>query len=87
VSKGDLLSIIAWIVFGLIVGYAANLMLKGEAYFQNLGLAVIGAIIGGWLFSVLGATSIGFNVVSFLFAMIGSIVALVGYHTFHRGSY
>ena len=81
------MSIIAWIVCGLVVGIIANKILNGEAYFQNLVLGGIGGIIGGWLFSTLGATGTGFSAFSVLLAAIGSVVALVGYHAFHRGRY
>ena len=81
------MSIIAWIVCGLVVGVIANIILKGEAYFQNLVLGGIGGIIGGWLFSTLGAAGTGFSASGLLFAAVGSGVALLGYHGFHRGRY
>ena len=80
------MSIIAWIVCGLIVGFIANSILK-EGYHQNLGLGAVGGVVGGWLFSMLAATGTGFSAMSVFFAIIGSVVGLVGYHAFHRGRY
>jgi uncharacterized membrane protein YeaQ/YmgE (transglycosylase-associated protein family) len=63
------MSIVAWIVLGLIAG------------FIDIVLGIVGAVVGGFLFNVIGAAGVtGLNVWSLLVAVIGSIVVLVAYH-------
>ena len=73
------MGIIVWIVIGLIAGWLANLILKGRGggLFGNIAVGLIGAIVGGWLFGVLGiisAPGFGPQLVS---ATIGAIVLLL----------
>jgi uncharacterized membrane protein YeaQ/YmgE (transglycosylase-associated protein family) len=47
----------------------------------DIGLGVAGAIVGGFLFGLLGATGVtGFNIHSLIVAVIGSILVLSLYH-------
>ena len=45
------MSIIAWIVLGLIAGWAAGMLMKGGGYglIGDIVLGILGAIIGGWI--------------------------------------
>ena len=44
-------------------------------------LGIVGAIVGGWLFSFFGAAGVtGFNLYSMVVAVIGAVVVLVIYH-------
>jgi uncharacterized membrane protein YeaQ/YmgE (transglycosylase-associated protein family) len=62
------LGILAWIVFGLIVGLVARWIIPGEAP---------GGLIGGWIYGVFGHVGVtGFNLPSMLCALIGAIVLL-----------
>jgi uncharacterized membrane protein YeaQ/YmgE (transglycosylase-associated protein family) len=74
------MSIIAWIVLGLIAGWLAGMIMKGSGYgiIGDIVLGIIGAIIGGWITGVvLGADLVnGFNVVSVIVAVIGAIVLI-----------
>jgi uncharacterized membrane protein YeaQ/YmgE (transglycosylase-associated protein family) len=46
-------------------------------------LGVVGAVVGGYLFTALGATGItGFNIYSMIVAIIGAIIVLWLYHAF-----
>src|SRR2546430_12195624 len=49
------MGIIAWIIVGLIAGWLAGLIMKGGGYglIGDLVLGLIGALVGGWLFSVI----------------------------------
>jgi uncharacterized membrane protein YeaQ/YmgE (transglycosylase-associated protein family) len=43
----------------------------------NIVAGIVGAIVGGWLFSFFGGTSVtGFNLVSLLVAVVGAVVVL-----------
>lgn len=75
------MSILAWIVFGLIAGSIANFVdphsSKG-GILASIVLGVVGAVVGGYLgemFFGVGVT--GFNVTSFVVAVCGSLLILL----------
>jgi uncharacterized membrane protein YeaQ/YmgE (transglycosylase-associated protein family) len=74
------MSIIAWIVLGLIAGWLAGMLMRGGGYgiVGDIVLGILGAIIGGWITGVvLGADLVnGFNVISVLVAVLGAIVLI-----------
>lgn len=77
------MSIIAWIVLGLIAGFIGSKIVnkRGEGLLRDIILGVIGAVVGGWLFHVFGAAGVtGLNLYSLLVAVVGAIVVLVIYH-------
>mgnify|MGYP001547542599 CR=1 FL=1 len=77
------MSIIAWIVLGLIAGFIASKIVnkRGEGLLLDIVLGIIGALIGGWLFHAFGAAGVtGLNLYSLLVAVVGAIVLLVIYH-------
>ena len=77
------MSIIGWIVLGLIAGFIASKIVnkQGQGLMLDIVLGVVGAIVGGWLFSMLGAEGIsGVNIYSMFVAVIGAIVVLFAYH-------
>jgi uncharacterized membrane protein YeaQ/YmgE (transglycosylase-associated protein family) len=77
------MSIIGWIVLGLIAGFIASKIVnkRGEGFFLDIILGIVGAVVGGWLFSVFGAVGVtGFNLYSMFVAVVGAIVILVLYH-------
>jgi uncharacterized membrane protein YeaQ/YmgE (transglycosylase-associated protein family) len=81
------MSIIVWIVFGLIVGVIASIIMRrGGGLIENTILGVIGAVVGGWIFNELGRAGVtGFNLYSMMVATIGAVLVLVVYHAFRRG--
>lgn len=78
------MSIIAWIVIGLLAGWLAKLAIPGRepgGFFATLAIGVVGAILGGWMWNVFGnegATGVNFG--SLLVAFVGSCVLLMIYH-------
>lgn len=77
------MSFIGWIVFGLIAGFIASRIVnnEGQGLIVNLLLGVVGASVGGWLFTQLGWAGVtGFNLYSMVVAVIGAIVVLFIYH-------
>jgi len=83
------MSIIAWIVLGLIAGFIASKIVnkQGEGIILDIVLGVVGAVVGGWLFTTFGAVGVtGFNLWSILVAVIGAIVVLVVYHAIRRAA-
>jgi uncharacterized membrane protein YeaQ/YmgE (transglycosylase-associated protein family) len=77
------MSIIAWIILGLIAGFVGSKIVnkRGEGLVRDILLGVIGAVVGGWLFHMFGAAGVtGLNLYSLVVAVIGAIVVLVVYH-------
>ena len=82
-GKGKRMSIIGWIVLGLIAGFVASKIVNktGEGVILDIVLGVVGAVVGGWLFAQFGAAGVtGFNLYSMFVAVIGAVVVLVVYH-------
>jgi uncharacterized membrane protein YeaQ/YmgE (transglycosylase-associated protein family) len=84
------MNVISWIVLGLVAGFLASTLVnkRGEGVFVDIVLGIIGALVGGWLFSLMGSTGAGvsgFNIWSLFVAVIGAVFSLVLWHAL-RGS-
>ena len=77
------MSIIGWIVLGLIAGFIASKIVnsEGQGLLLDIVLGVVGAVVGGFLFNQLGAAGVtGFNIYSMFVAVVGAVIVLVLYH-------
>ena len=77
------MSIIGWLVLGLIAGFIGSKIVNksGEGLVLDIVLGIVGAMVGGYLFSLLGAAPItGLNIYSMFVAVVGAIIVLVVYH-------
>jgi uncharacterized membrane protein YeaQ/YmgE (transglycosylase-associated protein family) len=77
------MSIMGWIIFGLITGFIASRIVnsRGEGFMLNIVLGLVGALVGGFIFRQLaGFNAFHFNLVSMFVAIIGAIVLLLIYH-------
>ena len=77
------MSIIGWIVLGLIAGFIASKIVdaRGQGLVLDIVFGVIGAIVGGFVFNALGATGVtGFNLYSMFVAIAGAVLVLWVYH-------
>jgi uncharacterized membrane protein YeaQ/YmgE (transglycosylase-associated protein family) len=85
------MSILGWIVLGLVAGWIASKIVNraGEGFFLDIVLGIVGAFVGGLIFTALGGSGVtGFNLYSMVVAIIGAIVVLVVYHAmFGRRAY
>lgn len=66
---------IAWIVIGLLAGWIAGHLTRGRGFgcMVNVILGLIGAVLGGWIFSKLGIYVLGF-IGSLAAATVGAVV-------------
>lgn len=81
------MSFLAWIVLGLLAGFIGSKIVnkRGEGVLLDIVLGIVGAIVGGWLFTTFGASGVtGLNVYSLLVAVVGSVGLLVIYHAIKR---
>lgn len=82
------MSILAWIVLGLVAGFLGSKLVNktGEGVLLDIILGIVGAVVGGYVFSMFGARGVtGLNIYSLLVAVVGSVLILVIYHAI-RGS-
>jgi uncharacterized membrane protein YeaQ/YmgE (transglycosylase-associated protein family) len=81
------MSILAWLVLGLIAGFIASKIVNksGEGAVLDIVLGIVGALVGGWLFNTFGQAGVtGLNLYSMLVAVVGAVVVLVLYHALFR---
>ena len=77
------MSFLAWIVLGLVAGFIGSKLVnkRGEGLILDIILGVVGAIAGGWLFNIFGASGVtGLNLYSLLVAVVGAVAVLVVFH-------
>ena len=72
------MGILMWILFGAIVGWLASIFMgTSDGLVLDIVLGIVGAIIGGWVMSFFGKSGVtGFNVYSFLVAILGAIILI-----------
>jgi len=72
------MGIIIWIIFGALVGWVASkLMGAGKGLLWDIIVGIVGAVIGGFIMSLVGKTGVsGFNLYSFLVALLGACVLI-----------
>lgn len=81
------MSILAWIVLGLIAGFIGSKLVNktGEGLILDILLGIVGAVVGGYLFKVFGASGVtGLNLYSLLVAVVGAVIFLIAYHAIRR---
>jgi uncharacterized membrane protein YeaQ/YmgE (transglycosylase-associated protein family) len=77
------MSIISWIILGLIAGFVGAKIVnrEGQGFWLDIALGIIGALVGGFLVSLFGASGVtGLNIYSMVVAIIGSIAVLLIYN-------
>ena len=82
-------SIVAWIVLGLIAGFVGSKIVNksGKGIVLDIILGIVGAVVGGYIFRFFGASGVtGLNIYSLIVAVIGSVVLLVIYHAVKRAA-
>ena len=69
-----IMSLVWWIVIGLIAGWAAGKIMKGGGYgvVMDMVLGIVGAVVGGWLMGLLGIYS-GSLLGTIIIAIIGAV--------------
>jgi len=83
------MSLLAWIILGLIAGFIASKIVSRTGYgiVLDIVLGIVGAVIGGWLFTAFGMAGVtGFNLYSLFVAVVGAAALLVAYHALFRGA-
>lgn len=84
------MGLISWILVGALAGWVASMIMKRDGSMgaiANIVVGIIGALIGGFIVNSLGGDGSisGFNIQTFLVALLGSIVLLAIVNLFTRG--
>lgn len=77
------MSIIAWLVLGLIAGFIGSKIVNtsGQGLVSDIVLGIVGTVVGGALFSLVGAAPVtGLNLCNLVVAVVGAIAVLWIYH-------
>jgi uncharacterized membrane protein YeaQ/YmgE (transglycosylase-associated protein family) len=81
------MSILTWIVLGLLAGFIGSKLVNktGEGVVLDIALGIVGAVVGGFLFNLFGASGVtGLNIYSLVVSVCGAVVFLVAYHVIRR---
>lgn len=82
------MGIILWIIFGAIAGWAASIFMgtdNNQGTMTDIIMGIIGSIVGGFLMNLIGQSGVtGFNLYSFLVAVIGAVVVIYLARRFRR---
>ena len=77
------MGVVSWIILGLIAGFIGSKIVdkQGQGFWLNIALGIVGALVGGFLFDLFGASGVtGLNIYSMIVAIVGSTVVLVIYN-------
>lgn len=81
------MSFFAWILLGLLAGFIASHLVnhRGEGMVLDILLGIVGAMIGGWVFHLFGASGVtSLSLYSLAVAVVGAMLFLVVYHAIRR---
>lgn len=82
------MGILAWIIFGLIAGALAKLLMPGKdpgGFIVTMLIGIAGAVVGGFIGTLIGFGSVsGFDLRSFLVAIVGAMLLLLVYRLIRR---
>jgi uncharacterized membrane protein YeaQ/YmgE (transglycosylase-associated protein family) len=81
------MGILSWLVLGLVAGFIASKLVNhtGSGLIMDIILGIVGAFVGGWVFSFFGHTGVtGLNIMSLIVATIGAVVVMMAYHFLFR---
>ncbi len=72
------MDLVLWIVFGGLVGWVASMVMgTGGGLLWDIGVGIVGAVIGGFIMNLLGQSGVGgFNLYSFLVAVLGACILI-----------
>lgn len=80
------MSILAWLVVGLIAGWLAGQVMKGGGYgvLVDIILGILGGVVGGWIFGALGIWHGGGMIGSIIVAFVGAVILVAITHLLKR---
>ena len=74
------MGILSWIVLGALAGWVASIIMgrnSSMGLIANIGVGIVGAFVGGYVMNQMGRPGVtGFNIPSFLIALLGAVILL-----------
>lgn len=72
------MGLIGWIILGALAGLVAKaIMHESGGLLKNIILGIVGGLLGGWIVELLGGHGVnGFNIYSFVVAVIGAVIVI-----------
>ncbi len=70
---------VSWVVVGLLAGGLAEFVMKDGGYglIGDLGLGLVGSVVGGWIFWALGVSAGGGLFPTVFVAFVGAVIVIV----------
>lgn len=85
------MNLLVFIIFGALVGWIASMIMGRNAEqgaIGNIVVGILGAFLGGFIMKALGGAPVtGFDIRSFLVALMGAVVLLFLYNMVRRGTH
>jgi uncharacterized membrane protein YeaQ/YmgE (transglycosylase-associated protein family) len=80
------MDLLTWLIVGLVAGVLAAMVVGGVGLVGDIIVGIIGAFVGGWIFSQLGVNTPFSGLAGTIFtAFVGAVVLLFILHLFMRG--
>lgn len=84
------MNFIVWIIFGALAGWVASIIMKTneeQGAVANIIVGIVGAFVGGFLMRLIGGSGVtGFDLKSFLVAVLGAVVLLAIYKAVRKSA-
>lgn len=84
-----MIGFIIWLIVGGVIGWLASLIMRTDAQqgiMLNIAVGIIGAFIGGWIFSGGTINNAPLTLKSFLVSLVGAVILLAIVNLIRRGS-
>ena len=93
-TRDTMINFILWLLFGALVGWLASIVMRTDAQqgaLMNIVVGIVGAFLGGFVFSLLGMGGSSLNNNNFslgglLVAFVGAVILLAVVNLVRRGS-
>lgn len=93
-TRDTMINFILWLLFGALVGWLASMVMRTDAQqgaLMNIVVGIVGAFLGGFVFSLLGMGGSSLNNNNFslgglLVAFVGAVILLAVVNLVRRGS-
>jgi uncharacterized membrane protein YeaQ/YmgE (transglycosylase-associated protein family) len=89
IKRRHKMGIISWLVLGALAGWVASMIMGKNGSMgaiANIVVGIVGAFIGGYVMSQISGYDVtGFNLTSFLVALVGAVILLAIINLFTKG--